>query len=172
MGVQKINQDLYIGDTGKQLKDIKTNADNIKTNANDIKTNNDNINTLKNNLNVGYEVITTTPTSMPVKDDTSWKTLFTKKINKGLYLLVGAINTNNWGSGGRDFPLGILLNDVEIYNSNQVLVTGCYTNTRCIAVVINVENDNSTLFMRVRSSNNSPYAVSSSELHLIKLNKI
>ena len=82
MGIQKINQDLYIGDTGKQLKDIKTNADNIKTNADDIKTNNDNINILKNNLNVGYEVITTTPTSMPVKDDTSWKTLFNKKINK------------------------------------------------------------------------------------------
>lgn len=29
MGVQKINQDLYIGDTGKQLKDIKNNADNL-----------------------------------------------------------------------------------------------------------------------------------------------
>lgn len=165
MGVQKINQDLYIGDTGKQLKDIKTNA-------NDIKTNNDNINTLRNNLNVGYEIITTTPTSMPVKDDTSWKTLFTKKINKGLYLLVGTIDTNNWGSDGRDFPLEMRLNDVMIYSSNQVLVTGCYTNTRCIAVVINVENDNSTLFMRVRSSSNSPYAVSSSALHLIKLNKI
>ena len=29
MSVQKINPDTYVGDTGKQLKDIKTNADNI-----------------------------------------------------------------------------------------------------------------------------------------------
>ena len=155
---QYINKDAYIGDTGKQLKDIKTNADNI--------------NTLKNNLNVGYEVITTTSTAIPVIDDTSWKTLFTKTINKGLYLLVGNINTNNWGSSGRDFTLEMLLNNNVIYTSNQVLVTDCYTNTRCIAIVINVTTDNSTLFMRVRSSSNSPYAVPSSLLHLVKLNKI
>lgn len=30
---QYINKDTYVGDTGKQLKDIKTNADNIKTNS-------------------------------------------------------------------------------------------------------------------------------------------
>lgn len=41
MSVQKINSDTYVGDTGKQLKDIKTNSDNIKTNT-------DNINNLKN----------------------------------------------------------------------------------------------------------------------------
>ena len=29
MSVQKINPDTYVGDTGKQLKDIKTNTDNI-----------------------------------------------------------------------------------------------------------------------------------------------
>lgn len=29
MSVYKINQDLYVEDTGKQLKDIKTNADNL-----------------------------------------------------------------------------------------------------------------------------------------------
>lgn len=32
MSVQKINPDTYVGDTGKQLKDIKTNANNIAYN--------------------------------------------------------------------------------------------------------------------------------------------
>lgn len=31
-----INKDFYVGDTGKQLKDIKTNADNISSNTNNI----------------------------------------------------------------------------------------------------------------------------------------
>ena len=34
----KINEDLYIGNTNKQLKDIKTNSDNIATNADNIAT--------------------------------------------------------------------------------------------------------------------------------------
>ena len=33
---QYINKDTYVGDTGKQLKDIKTNADNIDTNTTNI----------------------------------------------------------------------------------------------------------------------------------------
>ena len=44
---QYINKDVYVGDTGKQLKDIKTNADNISTNTADIKN-------LKNKSNVIY----------------------------------------------------------------------------------------------------------------------
>lgn len=32
MAVGKVNPDLYVGNTGKQLKDIKTNADNIAVN--------------------------------------------------------------------------------------------------------------------------------------------
>lgn len=43
MSVPKINLDIYVGNTGKQLKDIKTNADNISANANNIKTNTNNI---------------------------------------------------------------------------------------------------------------------------------
>lgn len=39
---QYINKDAYVGDTGKQLKDILTNTNNIKTNTN-------NINNLQNN---------------------------------------------------------------------------------------------------------------------------
>lgn len=33
MAVGKINQDVYVGSTGKQLKDIKTNTDNIAKNS-------------------------------------------------------------------------------------------------------------------------------------------
>ena len=33
---QYINKDTYVGDTGKQLKNIKTNADNIQNNSTDI----------------------------------------------------------------------------------------------------------------------------------------
>lgn len=33
---QYINKDTYVGDTGKQLNDIKTNADNIQNNSTDI----------------------------------------------------------------------------------------------------------------------------------------
>lgn len=36
MAVGKVNPDLYVGSTGKQLKDIKTNADNISNNASNI----------------------------------------------------------------------------------------------------------------------------------------
>ena len=40
---QYINKDTYIGDTGKQLKDIKTNADNISSNLSKINNNTTNI---------------------------------------------------------------------------------------------------------------------------------
>lgn len=43
MSVQKINPDTYVGDTGKQLKDIKTNADNISANLSKINNNTTNI---------------------------------------------------------------------------------------------------------------------------------
>ena len=43
MSVQKINPDTYVGDTGKQLKDIKTNADNISSNLSKINNNTTNI---------------------------------------------------------------------------------------------------------------------------------
>lgn len=36
MSVQKINPDTYVGNTEKQLKDIKTNADNISSNTTNI----------------------------------------------------------------------------------------------------------------------------------------
>lgn len=39
----KINKDTYVGDTGKQLKDIKTNSDNISTNLSKINNNTTNI---------------------------------------------------------------------------------------------------------------------------------
>lgn len=40
---QYINKDTYVGDTGKQLKDIKTNADNIANNLSKINNNTTNI---------------------------------------------------------------------------------------------------------------------------------
>lgn len=46
---QYINKDAYVGDTGKQLKDIKTNADNISSNTTKI---NDNTNTIDRNNSV------------------------------------------------------------------------------------------------------------------------
>jgi len=43
MATPRINKDLYVGDTGKQLKQIKTNADNIATNTTNIANNTTNI---------------------------------------------------------------------------------------------------------------------------------
>lgn len=40
---QYINKDTYVGDTGKQLKDIKTNSDNISANLSKINNNTNNI---------------------------------------------------------------------------------------------------------------------------------
>ena len=40
---QYINKDTYVGDTGKQLKDIKTNSDNISSNTTKINNNTTNI---------------------------------------------------------------------------------------------------------------------------------
>lgn len=40
---QYINKDTYVGDTGKQLKDIKTNSDNISSNLSKINNNTTNI---------------------------------------------------------------------------------------------------------------------------------
>lgn len=44
---QYINKDTYVGDTGKQLKDIKTNADNISSNLMSINNINNNLNKIK-----------------------------------------------------------------------------------------------------------------------------
>lgn len=55
---QYINKDAYVGDTGKQLKDIKTNADNISNNTTKINNNTTKINNLKKQL-VGTFPLTT-----------------------------------------------------------------------------------------------------------------
>lgn len=47
---QYINKDTYVGNTGKQLKDIKTNADNISINANNISSNTNKINAINKRL--------------------------------------------------------------------------------------------------------------------------
>ena len=47
---QYINKDIYVGDTGKQLKDIKTNSDNISSNLSKI--NNDTTNISKNTTDI------------------------------------------------------------------------------------------------------------------------
>lgn len=48
---QYINKDAYVGDTGKQLKDIKTNADNISNNTTNINNNTTNINKNTTDIN-------------------------------------------------------------------------------------------------------------------------
>ena len=51
MSVQKINPDTYVGNTGKQLKDIKTNADNISANLSKINNNTTKINNNTTKIN-------------------------------------------------------------------------------------------------------------------------
>ena len=48
---QYINKDIYVGDTGKQLKDIKSNADNIANNLSKINNNTTNISKNTNDIN-------------------------------------------------------------------------------------------------------------------------
>ena len=59
MATPRINKDLYVGDTGKQLKQIKTNADNIATNTTNITNNTNKIATLSYNLTTGATPIKT-----------------------------------------------------------------------------------------------------------------
>lgn len=50
MSVPKINPDLYVGNTGKKLSDIKTNADNISANLSKINNNTTKINNNTTNI--------------------------------------------------------------------------------------------------------------------------
>ena len=69
MSVPKINPDLYVGNTGKKLSDILTNANDILTNANDISTNKSNISVLNNKVNnVGAFLTSGTKTKTCTKD--------------------------------------------------------------------------------------------------------
>lgn len=51
MSVPKINPDLYVGNTGKKLSDILTNANNISTNASNIANNSTQISNLQGIIN-------------------------------------------------------------------------------------------------------------------------
>lgn len=55
---QYINKDTYVGNTGKQLKDIKTNADNISSNSASITNIGNEVNTVKTNLNKIKDYVT------------------------------------------------------------------------------------------------------------------
>ena len=61
MSVPKINPDLYVGNTGKKLKDILTNANNISTNKSNISVLNNKVNNVGAFLTSGTKTKTCTP---------------------------------------------------------------------------------------------------------------
>ena len=81
MSVPKINSDTYVGNTGKQLKDIKTNADNISTNAS-------NITTLNNSMNRIGTIYNATKTNIAVNANSS-NVICSITLQPGTYVIVG-----------------------------------------------------------------------------------
>lgn len=152
-----INKDIYVGDTGKQLKEIETNGDLIALYGNEI-----------NDINSDLQVFNTTATATP-ENTTAERTILNRTINKGLYLFVCNLLTNNWGSSGRDFQTMLRLNGSEIMFGNQVLPANSYSNSRPMSCIIDVTSDNSTLTMVAKSSNTASYAVTASRCYLLKL---
>lgn len=136
MSVQKINPDTYVGNTGKQLKDILTNADNISSNTtklNDFGT--------KSLSSSGYQKITGGmliqwgQSNITVNANVMEKTYTINypKTFGNVYQVIPVLNDPGYGIQKLDGGLGIhsvsTSNFVVVYKSG-----GNYTNTKTITI--------------------------------------
>lgn len=136
MSVQKINPDTYVGNTGKQLKDIKTNADNISNNT--TKLNEFNTKSLSSS---GYQKITGGmliqwgQSNITVDANVMEKTYTINypKTFSNIYQVIPVLNDPGYGIQKLDGGLGIH----SVTTSNFVVVykaLGNYTSTKKILI--------------------------------------
>lgn len=151
-----INKDIYVGNTGKQLKEIETNGDICALNSNKI-----------NNMIVGYETFTTTASA--VSSSTAERIAYTRTINRGLYLLLCPLNINHYGATGRDLHAYVKLNGTTIHDTDWVINADSWNMTRPIVCLIDVGTDNSTLTISTYGTNSKNYMLSASIGQLLKL---
>lgn len=136
MSVQKINPDTYVGNTGKQLKDIKTNADNISNNTNKL-----NEFDTKSLSSSGYQKITGGmliqwgQSNITVESNVMEKqyTINYPKKFGNIYQVIPVLNDPGYGIQKLDGGLGI-----HSVNTSNFVVTyksgGIYTSARTLTI--------------------------------------
>lgn len=108
MSVYKLNQDTYVGNTGKKLSDILTNANNIKNNTNNIAINTNKL------YQVGLVIDSGIKTSTANQSQSNF--IQTLNIPKGIWLVFG-----NWTYEGNQVSS---YTSIEGINYNDA--TSCY----------------------------------------------
>lgn len=127
----KMNKDAYVGDTGKQLKDILTNANNISNNTNNISNNTNSINDILNKisgiqgLKIEYGKIagnnfSAYTNSMPWYQ-AKYHLTFSKKYTSQPIVITMWTHDNPTGMGDVDtLPLNITTSGCDIYASYNI----------------------------------------------------
>lgn len=141
---QYINKDTYVGDTGKQLKDIKTNADNISNNTTNISNIINTLNDLKRYRNV-YEP----------------KYIYNDTGNVGYYELFRIGQTGGWGGRAITFIVQthnsclFAMGCIEYYNKSTIQAR-YIAKTGAVALYYKKNNDNTVSVYAYINYNYSP----------------